>query len=99
MTMAEATVRLEAQRVPFAMVLSPEELTRDPHAIAVGLFEERDHHIVGRLRFPRHPTQFFGTPVRATDDSPGLGEHTDEVLVELGLGDRIQELRSAGVVA
>jgi crotonobetainyl-CoA:carnitine CoA-transferase CaiB-like acyl-CoA transferase len=99
MTMEEATARLEAQRVPFAMVLSPEELTRDPHAIAVGLFEERDHPIVGRIRFPRHPAQFHGTPVRATDGSPGLGEHTDEILVELGLGDRIGELRGAGVVA
>jgi crotonobetainyl-CoA:carnitine CoA-transferase CaiB-like acyl-CoA transferase len=99
MTMAEAVPRLEEQRVPFAMVLSPEELTRDPHAVAVGLFEERDHHVVGRIRFPRHPAQFRGTPFRATDASPALGEHTDEILAEFGLGDRIADLRRAGVVA
>jgi crotonobetainyl-CoA:carnitine CoA-transferase CaiB-like acyl-CoA transferase len=98
MTMAEATSRLEAERVPFAMVLSPDELTRDPHAVAVGLFEERQHHVVGRTRFPRHPTQFRGTPAATTDASPALGEHTDEILTELGLADRIAELRSAGVV-
>jgi crotonobetainyl-CoA:carnitine CoA-transferase CaiB-like acyl-CoA transferase len=90
---------LEAERVPFAMVLSPEELTRDPHAVAVGLFEERQHHIVGRTRFPRHPTQFLGTPAATTDASPALGEHTDEILTELGLAERITDLRSAGVVA
>jgi crotonobetainyl-CoA:carnitine CoA-transferase CaiB-like acyl-CoA transferase len=99
MTMAAATARLEAQRVPFAMILSPDDLTRDPHAVAVGLFEERDHHIVGRVRFPRHPARFNGTPVRATDGSPGLGEHTDEILGELGMADRIASLRAAGVVA
>jgi crotonobetainyl-CoA:carnitine CoA-transferase CaiB-like acyl-CoA transferase len=99
MTMAEATSRFEAQRVPFAMVLSADDLTRDPHAIAVGLFEERDHHVVGRIRFPRHPTQFRGTPVRATDASPALGEHTDEILTELGMHDRIADLRGSGVVA
>ena len=99
MTMAEATARLEAERVPFAMVLSPDELTRDPHAVAVGLFEERQHHVVGRTRFPRHPIQFLGTPADTTDASPALGEHTDEILTELGLAERIAELRSAGVVA
>ena len=99
MTMAEATSRFETQRVPFSMVLSAEELTRDAHAIAVGLFEERDHHVVGRIRLPRHPTQFHGTPVRATDASPALGEHTDEILTELGMDDRIADLRDSGVVA
>jgi crotonobetainyl-CoA:carnitine CoA-transferase CaiB-like acyl-CoA transferase len=99
MTMAEATSRFEAERVPFGMVLSADELTRDPHAIAVGLFEERVHHVVGRIRFPRHPTQFGGTPVRAGDASPALGEHTDEILTELGMNYRIAGLRDSGVVA
>jgi crotonobetainyl-CoA:carnitine CoA-transferase CaiB-like acyl-CoA transferase len=99
LTMAQATERLEKERVPFSMVLSPDELTRDPHAVSVGLFEEREHHVVGKIRFPRHPTQFGGTPVQATDASPALGEQTDEILTELGMADRISALRSAHVVA
>lgn len=99
LTMAEATARFDAQRIPFSMILSPDELTRDPHAVAVGMFEERDHHVVGRTRFPRHPVQFRGTPAHTTDASPALGQHTDEILGELGLVDRIAELRSSGAVA
>jgi crotonobetainyl-CoA:carnitine CoA-transferase CaiB-like acyl-CoA transferase len=99
LSMAEAAARFDAERVPYAMILSPDELTRDPHAVAVGLFEERDHHIVGRTRFPRHPIRFGGTPAVTTDASPGLGEHTDEILTELGRADRIGELRASGVVA
>lgn len=99
LTMAEATARFDEQRVPFAMILSADELTRDPHAVAVGLFEERAHPTAGRTRFPRHPALFRGTPVQALDGSPGLGEHTDEILSELGMADRTAELRAAGVVA
>ena len=99
MTMAEATKRFEAERVPFAMILSPDELTRDPHAVAIGLFEERDHHIVGKTRLPRHPGQFRGTPAQLTGDAPGLGQHTDEILQELGLGDQIAALRERGIIA
>ena len=99
MTMAEVKERWEAERVPFAMILSPEELTRDEHAVAIGLFEEADHHVVGRTRMPRHPILFGGTPAKLGGGSPALGEHTDEVLTELGLADRIAELREADVVA
>jgi crotonobetainyl-CoA:carnitine CoA-transferase CaiB-like acyl-CoA transferase len=98
-TMAQATKRFEEQRVPFAMILSPEQLTRDEHAVAVGLFVEEDHHIVGRTRMPRHPTRFRGTPAELSNQSPGLGEHTDEILTELGRAGDIEKLRETNVVA
>jgi crotonobetainyl-CoA:carnitine CoA-transferase CaiB-like acyl-CoA transferase len=99
LTMAEATSRFDEQRIPFAMILSPDELTRDAHAVAVGLFEEYDHPVVGPIRFPRHPARFLSTPARSPGSSPALGEHTDEVLAELGMTDRVADLRASGVVA
>lgn len=97
-TMEEATERFDRERVPFAMILTPEQLTRDPHAVAMGLFEEADHHVAGRTRMPRHPTRFTATPASLTGGSPALGEHTDEILTELGLGDEIAALREKAVV-
>ena len=67
-------------------------------AIAMGLFEESEHPVAGRVRVPRHPAQFGSTPARLTRDAPTLGQHTDEILTELGLADRISGLREAGVV-
>lgn len=100
LSMEEATERLEAERVPFAMILSAEQLPSDPHAAAVGLFEEFDHPVTGKTRVPRHPIKFGATPAAFGGPSPVLGEHTDEVLRELGLdAARIDELRAAGVVA
>lgn len=99
LTQAEAIERFERERVAFAMVLSAAEMVDDPHAQAIGMFEEFDHPVVGRARLPRHPTQFHATPATLGFGAPALGQHTDEVLVELGLGAQIEQLRAAGVVA
>ena len=96
---AEATERFDAERVPYAMIVSPGELPDDPHAQAVGLFEYQQHHVTGRVRLPRHPARFEGTPATLGAGSPALGEHTDEILAELGLVGRVAELRASGVVA
>lgn len=99
LTMAEATERFEAQRVPFAMILTPEQLIHDPHAVAMGLFVESDHPVAGSVRLPRHPGQFSATPAALAGNAPTLGQHTDEILDELGLGERVGALREANVVA
>ena len=98
LTMEEASVRFERERVPYSMILTPDQLTRDAHAVAIGMFVEADHHVVGRTRLPRHPAQFEATPATLTGSSPALGQHTDEILTELGLGDDIAALREKAVV-
>ena len=99
LTTSAAMARLEAERVPCGVVLSPAELSSDPHARAMGLFEDSEHPRAGRLRQPRHPTQFLRTPARLGGPAPTLGEHTDEVLAELGWTDREAALRRDGVVS
>lgn len=100
MTTAEAIGRMDAEKVPCGVVLSTAELTDDPHARAVGLLIDSENPVAGRVRQPRHPVRFDGTPA---DDhgspAPALGQHTDEILAEIGLGARVDELRAAGVVA
>ena len=99
LTSEEAMFRLNAQRVPCSVVVTPAELPHDEHAAAIGLFVERDHPVAGRTRIPRHPSRFGGGAAELGGPAPQLGEHTDEVLTELGMGGRIDELRAAGVVA
>lgn len=98
-TMADAAKRFDAERIPFAMVLSPEELVHDPHAIAIGMFEVGEHPVVGRTRLPRHPAQFAATPAKLRNMAPTLGEHTDSILGDLGLASDLADLRSRGVIA
>jgi crotonobetainyl-CoA:carnitine CoA-transferase CaiB-like acyl-CoA transferase len=98
LTSDEAMARLNAERVPCSLVIAPADLPDNEHAAAVGLFVERDHPVVGPTRIPRHPTRFSAAPAELGGPAPQLGEHTDEVLAELGLAARIDELRARGVV-
>jgi crotonobetainyl-CoA:carnitine CoA-transferase CaiB-like acyl-CoA transferase len=99
MTVAEASARLEAEGVPYGILSGPAELAEDPQAKALGLFVDSVHPVAGHIREPRHPIRFEGTPEGHGSAAPSLGQHTDELLEEAGLGDRAAELREANVVA
>jgi crotonobetainyl-CoA:carnitine CoA-transferase CaiB-like acyl-CoA transferase len=99
MTTAEAIGRLEAEQVPCGVVISPEDLAADPHARAIGLLVDSESPVFGRLRQPRHPSQFGTVRPSLGGPAPTLGQDTDAVLHELGYGDRVASLRAAGVVA
>ena len=98
-TVAEAEAALEANGVPFGIVRAVDEVAADPQVLANAVFEEHDHPVVGRVRQHRPPARFHGTPAALRERSaPTLGQHTDEVVAETGRGDRLAELRDAGVV-
>jgi crotonobetainyl-CoA:carnitine CoA-transferase CaiB-like acyl-CoA transferase len=99
LTVSEAEALLDANQVPFGIVRAVNEIQDDPQVIANGVFSEFDHPAAGRVRHHRPPTRFHGTPTELREPAaPTLGQHSDEVLTETGRGDRIDELRAAGVV-
>ena len=91
--------RFEENQVPFAKINTRDEVITDPQVEAMGALLEVDHPVGGKLRQPRPPGRFSETPAGVFRTSPGLGEHTDEVLRESGLAnDEIESLRETGVV-
>ncbi len=74
---------LTEHNIPAAPLRSPEELLTNAHLEQVGFFETVDSDY-GPLRFPGNPTWFSKTPGAVQGPTPRLGEHTDQVLAELG---------------
>ena len=78
------TALLDAD-IPFAPVNSFEDLLQDPHLRAVGFWRDVQHPSEGALRMADIPVRFSDTPGSIRRHAPKLGEHTAEVLKELGM--------------
>jgi formyl-CoA transferase len=76
-----------------------DELFEDPQVVANRYFLDYEHPLFGTIRSPAPIVQMSATPTRVNRSSPMLGEHTDEVLREIGLDeDAIADLHRAGII-
>ena len=98
-TTADWLARLEAVGVPAGPVLNVSEMHEDPQAIAREMVVEVDHPTAGPVRSIGLPVKFSATPGVLDRPAPLLGQHSREVLSEVGLtAKEIDDLVAAGVV-
>jgi crotonobetainyl-CoA:carnitine CoA-transferase CaiB-like acyl-CoA transferase len=81
---AEWLERLTAAGVPCAPVLTRNEVIRHPHVREMEIVVETEHPTAGRLRQTRPAARFSRTPAGIRHGAPGLGEHTQQILADLG---------------
>jgi crotonobetainyl-CoA:carnitine CoA-transferase CaiB-like acyl-CoA transferase len=77
--------RLDAEQVPCAPILPLSEVIRHPQIEANELLFETDHPVAGRIRQARAAARFDVTPTTLERPAPTQGQHTDEIMAELGL--------------
>ena len=96
---ADLLAVLAAAEVPASTVYSAVDMFADPQFIARQMIESATLPDGKRFSIPGIVPKLSETPGSTEWLGPRLGEHTDQVLAELGYGaDRIAELRATGAV-
>ncbi len=89
---------LEEAGVPCGVLNRVDQALHDEHVQARGFVVELDHPAAGKVRATGSPMRLSRTPVRLEHAGPLLGQHTVEVLADLGLdADEIGQLLREGV--
>ncbi|HET6842881.1 MAG TPA: CoA transferase [Candidatus Angelobacter sp.] len=99
-TTAEAIAELERARVPAGPVLELQQVLDDPQVKARELLRYVDYPGAAKsVPLADTPVRLSGTPGGITRRAPVLGEHTQDILTELGYTEaQIAQLRNAGAV-
>jgi crotonobetainyl-CoA:carnitine CoA-transferase CaiB-like acyl-CoA transferase len=84
--------------VPAAPVASVAQMTRDDQVVARDMIVEQQHPKAGNLRVVGVPVKLSATPGTVRTPAPSLGEHTTEVLSQLGYADQLERLKEQAVI-
>jgi crotonobetainyl-CoA:carnitine CoA-transferase CaiB-like acyl-CoA transferase len=99
-TVAHWNEALNEVGIPCSPINSLAQLLDHPHTKADKLIMQYDHPAAGRLNCVGHPVTFVGEERAPGLPPPTLGQHTDDVLREMGLSDAsIAELRRDEIIS
>lgn len=98
-TTAEWEALLLKIDVPHASFAKMKNVGEQPHLKAVGLFQELEHPTEGTIQQARPPARFSESPASIHRMPPTLGQHTREVLTEVGYSEAdIEALLGANAI-
>jgi crotonobetainyl-CoA:carnitine CoA-transferase CaiB-like acyl-CoA transferase len=86
-TTAEWLARLDEADVPCAPILRRNEIIGNEQVVARQIIEELDQPSVGRIRQPKPAARFETNAARIGGPAPRIGEHSRQILHDLGYAD------------
>ncbi len=86
--------------IPAGAVLKPQQTLDDPHVRMMNFFQSVDYPGLPRpAPLARAPVALSATPGSIRQRAPTLGEHTEDILAEIGYDEEaIDALREGGII-
>jgi crotonobetainyl-CoA:carnitine CoA-transferase CaiB-like acyl-CoA transferase len=96
-TVDEFLAGCDRHQGPAAKVMTLDEVPSHPQVVHNQVFVEREHPAAGLMREPRPAARFSATPSRIGAPSAMAGQHSDQIVTELGFD--AGALRERGIIA